>query len=73
MLTVCVFRLASHGLELVEVVGDDRLGIEPDLARVRAEEAPDEQPARKTVEIVAFDGREEWNLDFRARRQVLDG
>lgn len=66
------FGCDAFGLVLVEVVGDDRLRLEADLARIGAEEAANEQAARNAVEFVAFDGFEEWNLDLGAGGHVVD-
>ena len=67
------FDNMRDGLKLVEILPDGVLGVQADLARVRAHEAAQEDPPGQHVSPVGLDRLENGDRDLRGLREPIEG
>jgi len=62
-----------YGLKLAEIAPDRVLGIQAHFARVRSQEAAQEDPPRQLVHLVVLDRPEDRDADLRSMRELIEG
>ena len=67
------FDNMRDGFKLVEILPDGVLGVQADLARVRAHEAAQEDPPGQHVSPVGLDRLENGDRDLRGLREPIEG